>query len=104
MTLTQLIDLVAYLKSQGGDASHAHDEAREQTAGGYRVRLTFLPAAAEGHGDHAEHQHGATAPTSQSKGKGRLVAFIADAAIRSGHPLCAGDGAHRSGGQNPRGP
>ena len=80
MTLAQLIDLVAYLKSQGGDASHAHDEAREQTAGGYRVRLTFLPAPAEGHGAHAEHQHGAAAPAGQSTGKGRLVAFIVDAA------------------------
>jgi hypothetical protein len=75
MTLAQLIDLVAYLKSQGGDAGHAQDEPREQTAGGYRVRLAFLPTAAEGHGDHA-HRHGAGAPA----GKGRLVAFIADAA------------------------
>jgi hypothetical protein len=75
MTLAQLIDLVAYLKSQGGDAGHAHDQPLEQTAGGYRVRLAFLPIAAEGHGDHA-HQHGAGAPA----GKGRLAAFIADAA------------------------
>jgi hypothetical protein len=75
MTLAQLIDLVAYLKSQGGDAGHAQDQTLEQTAGGYRVRLAFLPIAAEGHGDHA-HQHGARAPA----GKGRLVAFIADAA------------------------
>jgi hypothetical protein len=75
MTLAQLIDLVAYLKSQGGDAGHAQDQALEQTAGGYRVRLAFLPIAAEGHGDHA-HQHGAGPPA----GKGRLVAFIADAA------------------------
>ena len=45
MTLGQLIDLVAYLKSQGGDAGHAHEESREQIAGGYRVRLAFVPAA-----------------------------------------------------------
>jgi len=76
MTLAQLIDLVAYLKSQGDDAGHTQDQPREQTAGGYRVRLAFLPIAAEGHGPHAEHQHGAD----QSKGKGRLVAFITDAA------------------------
>ena len=82
MTLAQLIDLVAYLKSQGGDAGHAHDEAREQTAGGYRVRLAFLPAAADGQGDHAHHQHGGGAPAGKGQplGKGRLVAFIADAA------------------------
>jgi hypothetical protein len=82
MTLGQLIDLVAYLKTQGGDAGHAQDQPREQTAGGYRVRLAFLPAAADGHGEHAQHQHGAGAPagTGQSLGKGRLVVFIADAA------------------------
>jgi hypothetical protein len=80
MTLAQLIDLVAYLKSQGGDAGHAHDQPREQTAGGYRVRLAFLPTAADRHGNRAHHQHGARAPAGQGKGKGRLVAFIADAA------------------------
>ena len=82
MTLAQLIDLIAYLKSQGGDAGHAPDQPREQTAGGYRVRLAFLPAAADGHGDHAHPQHGAGAPAGQGPGlgKGRLVVFIADAA------------------------
>jgi len=82
MTLAQLIDLVAYLKSQGGDAGHTQDQPREQTAGGYRVRLAFLPIAAEGHGDHAQHQHGAGAPAGKGQplGKGRLVAFVADAA------------------------
>ena len=80
MTLAQLIDLVAYLKSQGGDAGHAQDQPREQTAGGYRVRLAFLPIAAEGHGDHAHHQHGSAPAGRVSLGKGRLVAFIADAA------------------------
>jgi len=77
MTLGQLIDLVAYLKSQRGDADHAHDQPRERTAGGYRVRLAFLPIT-----DHAQHQHGAGAPAGQGHplGKGRLVAFIADAA------------------------
>ena len=82
MTLAQLIDLVAYLKSHGGDGGDAQDLPREQTSGGYRVRLAFLPIAAEGHGDHAQHQHGAGARASkgQSFGKGRLVAFVADAA------------------------
>jgi hypothetical protein len=82
MTLAQLIDLVAYLKSRGGDAGHAQEQPREQTAGGYRVRLAVLPTAAGGHGDHAQHQHGADAPSGkgQPTGKGRLVAFVADAA------------------------
>ena len=84
MTLGQLIDLVAYLKSQrGGDAGHAHEEPREQTAGGYRVRLAFLPAgAADGHGDHAHHQHGAGA----TPAKGRMVVFLADAATGQAIP------------------
>src|SRR5262245_31519925 len=76
MTLGQLIDLVAYLKGHGGDAGHAHERAREKTAGGYRVRLAFMPAAAGGSGDHAHHHHGGGAPAGQ--GKGRLVVFLAD--------------------------
>src|SRR5580765_3430399 len=78
MTLAQLIDLVAYLKSQSGDAGHAHDQPREHTAGGYRVRLAFVPAARNGHADHAHHPR--SAPAGQGEGKGRLVAFVADAA------------------------
>ena len=82
MTLAQLIDLVAYLKSQGGDAGHAHDQPREQVAGGYRVRLAFLPAATAGHADHAHHQHGAAA----TPAKGRIAVFLADAATGQAVP------------------
>jgi hypothetical protein len=83
MTLAQLIDLVAYLKSQGGDAGHAEDQWREQTAGGYRVKLAFLPIAADGgRRDQAHHQHGPGAPTGQDQGKGRyrLVVVVSDTA------------------------
>jgi hypothetical protein len=79
LTVKQLIDLVAYLQSAGREAPHhAHDQAREQTSGGYRVRLVYRPAAG---GAHGHQQHGAGAPP----GKGRLVAFISDAA--SGQPI-----------------
>ncbi len=87
MTLAQLIDLVAYLKSQGGGAGHAHDPPRERTAGGYRVRLALLPGSVDGHGDHAHHPRGAGAPAGQGPGKSknRLVVFVSDAA--SGQPI-----------------
>jgi hypothetical protein len=44
LTVTELIDLVAYLKSLTGGAGHAHPgapPAREQVAGSYRVRLDY---------------------------------------------------------------
>src|SRR5262245_10872087 len=78
MTVAQLIDLVAYLKSRGGDMGHVHDVAREQTVGGYRVRLVFRAAGGSGH-EHAHHQHGG-AMAMPAAGKGRLVAFVADPA------------------------
>jgi hypothetical protein len=81
MTAAQLTDLVAYLKAAGGEpAGHAHDGAREQTAGGYRVRLVYRMAQMAEHAGHAQHQHGG-APAA----KDRLLAFVADAA--SGQPV-----------------
>lgn len=80
MTLGQLANLVAYLKIAGGAPAHAHEAAREQTAGGYRVRLDFVAAA----GEHAHHDGGGDAPAA-AHGKGRLVATVTDAA--SGQPV-----------------
>src|SRR5262245_965393 len=98
MTLGQLTDLVAYLKSQGGDAGHAHEEPREQVAGGYRVRLTFIPAASDGHGDHAHHQHGAGA----TPAKGRMVVFLADAATGQAIPYAPVTARIEAAGQSAR--
>ena len=78
MTLTQLADLVAYLKSRPGDAAHEAERPREQTAGGYRVRLAFVPAAASA--EHAGHEHQHPAASAPPSGKGRLVAFVLDSA------------------------
>lgn len=82
MTLAQLIDLVAYLKTLGGPDAQgdARRESAEQTAGRYRVRLRYDAAPAAhgarhdgGHGaSHAHKQHGA-APVA-----GRLTALIVD--------------------------
>jgi hypothetical protein len=43
LTVTELIDLVGYLKSLTGSGAHVHAAApaREQDAGGYRVRLDY---------------------------------------------------------------
>ena len=81
MTMAQLIDLVAYLKSTGAPAAGAHDRVEEQTAGGYRVRLVVKSAAAAGHDDHAHHQHGsASAKAGPARESARLLAFVTDAA------------------------
>jgi mono/diheme cytochrome c family protein len=78
LTVAELIDLVAYLKSLGGEHSHAggmehggemahasHPPAPmrdlEQVVGDYRVRLVYQEAEAVGHG-HGEHGGGATMP------------------------------------------
>src|SRR5215475_15916149 len=69
MTVAQLVDLVAYLKSLGGDAGHVHDPVHERTAGGYRVRLVYRGAAATAPGDHTHHQHGNSAMGGAGKGR-----------------------------------
>ncbi len=82
MTVTQLANLVTYLKATSPEvAHHAHDAAQEQTAGGYRIRLVYRTADTAG--EHAHHRHGAGAAA--GPGKGRLLAFVTDAA--SGQPI-----------------
>jgi uncharacterized protein involved in high-affinity Fe2+ transport len=76
LTFTELVDIVAYLKSLGVGA-HAHHGAmptREQTAGPYRLRLEYH---APGH--HAHHSAGGAPPT------GHLMAFVTDTA--TGEPV-----------------
>jgi hypothetical protein len=86
MTMAQLIDLVAYLKSTGAPVSGSHDRVEEQAAGGYRVRLIVRPAAGGGHEHHAQHHHGgASAKASPARESTRLLAFVSDAV--SGHAV-----------------
>lgn len=78
LTVAELIDLVAYLKSLGGEHGHpggmehggemahaSHASAPmgdlEQVVGGYRVRLVYQAAEAVAH-SHGEHGAGATMP------------------------------------------
>jgi hypothetical protein len=87
MTIAQLIDLVAYLKSTGAPAAGSHDRVEEQTAGGYRVRLVVKSGAAGGHDHHAHHQHGgASAKASPAREPARLLAFVTDAISGSAVP------------------
>jgi mono/diheme cytochrome c family protein len=77
LSVTQWLDLVAYLKSltAGADDSHPADVVRERVAGEYRIRLIY--AAGHGHhgsesGGHGAHAHAAPAA------RGHLMAFITD--------------------------
>jgi hypothetical protein len=81
VTFTELVDLVAYLKSLGGGAAGRHDPGapvREQTAGPYRLRLEYH-ARAPGSNGHAHHAGGAARPA------GHLMAFVTDTA--TGEPV-----------------
>jgi len=98
LSVTQLIDLVAFIKSQGGGGHGQHREhgaAQERTVGPYRVRLVFRPAAGDdqdahaGHGAHGGHRaegghgahagHGAHHAPKPAGTAGHLMVFVADA-------------------------
>ncbi|MGH7277339.1 MAG: iron transporter [Candidatus Rokuibacteriota bacterium] len=84
LTVPQLVDLVAFLKSQTRGGAHAHDSAaggrREKVIGDYRIRLVYHAPA---------HDHGGQPPAAGSPGTGtqpdpspplgHLMAFIASA-------------------------
>jgi L-cysteine S-thiosulfotransferase len=81
MTLAQLVNVVAYLKSLGAPAQD-HGGPREQVAGAYRVRIAYKKAEEQ---DPHAHGAGAAMPAMAAQGTGQLIAFVSDAA--SGHPL-----------------
>jgi Cytochrome c/Fe2+ transport protein len=83
LTVSELIDLVAFLKSLGAGDGHAHDlagpPAREQVLGDVRVRVEYHDTA--GH-------HQAPGGAGQGSGvrrPGHLMVFIAD--VQSGEPI-----------------
>lgn len=102
VTFTELVDLVAYLKSLGGgahDQHHGASPAREQTVGPYRVRVEYADPAAGGHahggapaGGHTHggttsgqaHQHGSAAQATRTRA-GHLMVFVTDA--ETGQPV-----------------
>src|SRR5262249_43138803 len=82
LSVAQLLDLVAFIKSQdgGGHMHHAEAGPAERGVGPYRVRLVFKPASdkggahAHGSGHDAHAHHGTEVPAG-----GHLMAFITDA-------------------------
>ena len=79
LSVTQLVDLVAFLKSLTAGGHHMHSAApAEKTVGDYTVRLDYRSGGDHaGHGGHAGHGP-AAAP-------GHLMVFIADRA--TGEPV-----------------
>ena len=73
LTVTELVDLVAYIRSLSGGGEHHHPEAnapQEKTAGPYTVRVEYQEPTDTG------HSHGATS----SKRTGQLKVFLRDTA------------------------
>jgi mono/diheme cytochrome c family protein len=98
LSVAQLVDLVAFIKSQGG-GGHEHGAMQERTVGPYRVRLVFHPADAQasgagahaghgpqvGHGAHGGHGAHAQHAPKAAGAAGHLMAFVVDAT--SGEPV-----------------
>ena len=115
LSVTQLLDLVAFVRSQGGGSAAHHTGVVEQerAVGPYRVRLVFKPAAsavgAHHHGEAKQsttggHDHGAAhgghahhgAPAAGAAG--HLIAFIEDAVTGDAVPyLPVSAGIHARG-------
>ena len=110
LSVTQLLDLVAYIRSldSGAAVHHESGESQDRTVGPYRIRLTFAPAGAHhgahhgAGGHHAHHgaHHGAGghhahgghhAPQTHAAAEkagaraGHLMVFVADAV--TGEPV-----------------
>jgi mono/diheme cytochrome c family protein len=75
LSVTQLVDLVAFLKSltAGGHAHHA--TLAEKAAGDYTVRLEYRGGG--GHGDHAG-QSGHAGHAAAAAAPGHLMVFVSD--------------------------
>jgi hypothetical protein len=76
VSLTQWLDLVAYLKglTEGGEHPEGHGIERVTTAREYRIRLVYVDTGRDGHGPHAGHGAPAAAP----RAGGHLMAFITE--------------------------
>ena len=85
LSVTQWVDLVAYLKSltSPGEPHTDHVGAQERTVGDYRIRLVYGGSGGATHGDHVmPGDHGAPArdavpPATQARA-GHLMAFVTD--------------------------
>lgn len=94
LSLTQWLDLVAYLKSLSAPDAEGHAQGdhgrsgaagmeREQAVGDYRIRLVYQPTGAPSTADHAHHggsahdQHAGHHGAGTQSG-GHLMAFVID--------------------------
>jgi hypothetical protein len=94
LTVAALIDLVAYLKSLGGEPAHDATDVRQaahaghemlfnQVMGDYRVRVVYQAATA---GAHRHDSHGALGGAAAEEPKpAHLMAFISD--LMTGQPV-----------------
>src|SRR5438876_1225850 len=104
VSVGELLDLVAYMKSltDGGNHDHHHAGPRgEAVAGPYRVRLVYAGGGHQ-HDHHQGHDHRAASKTS-----GHLMAFITDGAARRsaeapGGPRLRPDPGGRAAGERRR--
>lgn len=91
LTASELIDLVAYLKSlTGGDGRDHHATAageREQVAGDYRVRIAYQEHAPHGTPEAGDHGTGKAAPQAHpgTAPHGHLMVFVTGA--KTGEPV-----------------
>lgn len=83
LTVTELTDLVAYLKSLTSAAAprgHPESPVPERVLGPYRIRLAYQAGVAQ------DHAHGApSVGTAKSRAHGHLMAFVSD--VDSGEPI-----------------
>jgi uncharacterized protein involved in high-affinity Fe2+ transport len=95
LTVAELIDLVAYVKSlRGGEAHdtaghhHGHDEhgaLLDQVVGDYRIRVMYHDGKAGSH-SHEDHPHsGPGKGAAKAKAQSHLMAFITD--VKTGEPV-----------------
>jgi len=73
MTVGQLADLVAYLKSLSGPMSMHEESGRELEVGSYHVRLVYKKTEA---GAHMHHAHASATPMAAAQD--RLLVFLTD--------------------------
>jgi mono/diheme cytochrome c family protein len=81
LSVAQLVDLVAFLKSLTAGGHHVHAAPAEKTAGEYTVRLDY-----RGGGGHAGHEgHAGHAGHGAASAPGHLMVFVTDRA--TGEPV-----------------
>jgi Cytochrome c len=95
LTVTELIDLVTYMKSLKGEHAHAaaahpdghgeHGALLDRVVGDYRVRVMYheMKAGAHGQAGHAQGGHGSSA--AKAKTQDHLMVFITD--VQTAEPV-----------------